>query len=84
MIGIRDRRSNAWVFIFAVSMMSFALQAGSSGQERVSHGEDIVPTFEGWEEVPDGTFNMVFGYLNRNYDEVLNVPIGPDNNLAGC
>ena len=80
MIEIRNRKSNARLFIFAVSL-SFSLQTASSGQERVSHGQDIVPAYEGWEENSDGTFNMVFGYLNRNYDEVLDVPIGPDNNL---
>ena len=22
---------------------------------------------------------MVFGYLNRNYEEALHIPVGPDN-----
>ena len=37
--------------------------------------------FEGWEENPDGSFNIVFGYLNRNYEEELNIPVGPSNYL---
>ena len=36
---------------------------------------------EGWERLTDGTFDMVFGYLNRNYVEEVVVPIGADNNL---
>jgi hypothetical protein len=30
-------------------------------------GQNVAPYFEGWEQNSDGTFNMVFGYLNRNY-----------------
>ncbi len=42
-------------------------------------GQNIVPVYEGWERVPDGSFNMVFGYLNRNHVEELTVPIGAQN-----
>jgi hypothetical protein len=38
-----------------------------------------VPAFEGWERNPDGSFNMVFGYMNRNYEQQLDIPVGPDN-----
>src|SRR5207253_6841028 len=30
----------------------------------------------------DGTFDLWFGYLNRNYAEELDVPLGPDNNIS--
>jgi hypothetical protein len=42
-------------------------------------GQNIAPVFEGWEPNPDGSFNMVFGYMNRNYEEVLDIPVGPNN-----
>ncbi|MBM64262.1 MAG: hypothetical protein CL484_15035 [Acidobacteria bacterium] len=42
-------------------------------------GQNVQPVFEGWEQNPDGSFNMVFGYLNRNYEEQLNIPVGPNN-----
>lgn len=29
----------------------------------------------------DGTFSMYFGYMNRNYEEELDIPIGPENNV---
>jgi hypothetical protein len=47
----------------------------------VSSGLNVVPVFEGWEQNPDGTFNMVFAYLNRNYDEHVEIPIGPNNSI---
>jgi len=42
-------------------------------------GQDVSPTFEGWEGNPDGTFSFYYGYLNRNSEEPLDVPVGPDN-----
>jgi len=49
---------------------------------RFQSGQPIVPIYEGWERVPDGSFNMVFGYLNRNHVEELAVGIGDENNFA--
>jgi hypothetical protein len=28
---------------------------------------------------PDGSYNLVFGYMNSNWGEELDIPIGPDN-----
>jgi len=44
-------------------------------------GQNVVPAYEGWELNPDGSFNLVFGYFNRNWEEELDVPIGPNNNI---
>ena len=52
-----------------------------SAQDRFTHGQNIAPAYEGFVENPDGTFDLVFGYLNRNYEEVLDVPIGAANNI---
>jgi hypothetical protein len=64
----------------------FALSAVSSSsvaiaQIRYATGQDVVPVFEGWERNADGSFNMVFGYMNRNYEEEVDVPVGPNNAL---
>ena len=42
-------------------------------------GQSVSASFEGWYPNPDGTRSLVFGYFNRNYDEHLDLPIGPDN-----
>ena len=52
------------------------------GQIRHNSGQNVVPVFEGWEKNPDGTFNLVFGYMNRNYAEEPEIPVGPDNNFS--
>jgi len=46
---------------------------------RFNAGQSIVPVYEGWERVPDGSFNMVFGYLNRNHVQELSIPVGAQN-----
>jgi hypothetical protein len=45
-------------------------------------GDNVAPVFEGWEKNADGSFNLVFGYLNRNYEEEPELAIGPANNFS--
>ena len=54
-----------------------------SNTVRYSRGQSIQPVFEGWSRNPDGSFAMWFGYLNRNYEEKLNLAVGPDNGFNG-
>jgi hypothetical protein len=65
----------ALMIVLAVS----AIQQGRAQTIRHDSGQDVAPAFEGWEKNADGSFNFVFGYLNRNYQEQVNIPIGPDN-----
>ncbi len=44
-------------------------------------GQSVVPYFEGWIRNPDGTFDLVFGYFNRNWQQELAIPAGPDNTV---
>jgi hypothetical protein len=50
-------------------------------QVRFNSGQNIVPYFEGWIRNPDGTFDLVFGYFNRNWKEELTIPAGTDNKV---
>jgi hypothetical protein len=51
------------------------------GLLRVKHrfGDSVQPSYEGWHRQDDGTISMWFGYYNRNTEERVNVPIGPQN-----
>jgi hypothetical protein len=62
-------------------VFSRAQQAPYTGQVRIARGQDVTPSFEGWMPNPDGTFRMYFGYMNRNYEEDLDIPIGTDNKV---
>lgn len=55
--------------------------APSTAQTRYASGQDVVPVYEGWEHNPDGSFNFVFGYMNRNYEEQMDIPVGPNNKI---
>lgn len=44
-----------------------------------ARGQDVSPTFDGWERNPDGTYSFYFGYYNRNTEEEFDIPVGPDN-----
>ena len=61
--------------------MVMAAGAPHAQQLQYLSGQSVAPFFEGWEQNPDGSFNLVFGYINRNYREELNIPIGPANRI---
>lgn len=44
-------------------------------------GDSVQPAFEGWRANADGTYTMWFGYYNRNLEEQVNIPIGPNNHF---
>ena len=68
--------------LLCTAALSFAAIAAASGQTIIySRGQNVAPAFEGWERNPDGTFSLWFGYMNRNMDEKLHVPVGPDNRV---
>jgi hypothetical protein len=69
----------AAMFIIAAARGAYAQSQSTELHIKYNSGQDVVPVFEGWERVPDGSFNMVFGYLNRNHVEELNVPVGAQN-----
>ena len=47
-----------------------------------NQGQSISPAYEGWVNAPDGSFIMMFGYMNRNWEEQPDVPVGPDNSFS--
>ena len=56
-------------------------QAPYYPQQQFPRGLNIATSFEGWEENPDGSFSMLFGYFNRNWEEDPYIPVGPDNTI---
>jgi hypothetical protein len=68
---------------FLLPLVALALLADASVRaERFLRGQNIAPVYEGWRRNPDGTIAMLFGYLNRNYEETLDVPVGLNNQFA--
>jgi hypothetical protein len=46
---------------------------------RHASGQAVAPVYEGFDINPDGSYNMWFGYMNRNYEEALDLAVGPNN-----
>ncbi len=66
-----------------VVLAGAALLAGPAhAQLSYSSGQPVSPAFEGWDQNPDGSFNMIFGYMSQNWEEEIEVPVGPNNNIS--
>lgn len=65
--------------------VAVGLAAGAQGLSAqslsYSSGQNVSPAYEGWEEDATGARYFVFGYMNRNWQEELDVPVGPDNSF---
>ena len=42
---------------------------------------NITPVYEGWVPKPDGSYDLLFGYMNHDWNDQVSIPVGPDNNL---
>ena len=78
--------------LIAVAVVSMALTLGARQQapsppqgilmEPLGQaGEAVFPAFEGWGPTKDGGQVLLVGYFNRNKDQELDIPIGPDNRI---
>jgi hypothetical protein len=67
--------------VCATLLLAGAAGMGLHAQVQYAIGQNVAPIFEGWERNPDGSFNMVFGYLNRNYEEEVDIAIGGENSI---
>ena len=63
----RLRASGSLLGVSVVSSPSASAQAPARGQ-------NVVPVYEGFWRNADGSFDLLFGYYNRNWDEEIDVP----------
>ena len=68
-----------------VTMLALVVAPAVAGAQSLSYnsGQNVAPGYEGWEEEADGSKYFLFGYMNRNWEEELDVPIGPANGFTG-
>src|SRR5215471_16705326 len=67
---------------FLALLMTVTLGAQNASQlVNLRHwsGQAIAPVYEGFDVNADGSYNMWFGYMNRNYEEEIDLPVGADN-----
>lgn len=62
-----------------VLLLTALLLPSSAISQSYRQGQHVEPAFEGWRPNPDGSFNMMFGYMNENWEETPDVPVGENN-----
>lgn len=83
-------RRSSLVVRFSRALASLLVAAACVVGSRSAHaqslsytkGQNVAPAYEGWERAADGTKYFVFGYMNRNWEEAPDIPIGPDNGFS--
>jgi hypothetical protein len=78
MFWITEMRLPA-AFVLAVCSLSAAEQLPL--EPKHDSGQNVTAAFEGWYKNPDGTFNILLGYYNRNLKQDVDIPIGPNNRI---
>jgi hypothetical protein len=80
------RGQSAWlVYLCAAGALAGGLLV--SAQQRLpseparQFGTSITGAFEGWFANPDGSRFFLVGYLNRNFAQAMDVPIGANNRI---
>jgi hypothetical protein len=64
----------------AVAALALVAERGA-GAQVVRSVPNITPIFEGWIPQADGSFDLVFGYFNREWGGELHVPLGAANTI---
>ena len=70
-----------WLAIWGAAASAQTAPPTYFNETKFNSGQDVVPSFDGWMRNSDGTFTMVFGYMNRNYREEPVIAAGPDNKV---
>ena len=69
----------------AAALLALTLAAphvAEAQRHTYSKGQPIYPAYEGWVENADGSLAMLFGYMNENWEQLVDVPVGPDNHFS--
>ena len=80
-LPFRRRASKRGCVLLALAVLGSGVEDGSAQPAQHARGQEVVPAYEGWERNPDGSFNFVFGTMNRNWEEEPDIPIGPANHI---
>jgi len=79
-------RAKALLIISATTLLLTLLftpfSSSSFAQTSYQTGQHVEPAYEGWRPNPDGTFSLMFGYMNENWLEEPDVPVGENNFFA--
>ena len=61
-------------------VVALSISSAATAQTRFSYssGQPLEPAYEGWMRNTDGSYTLYFGYMNTNWVQEFDVPIGTD------
>ena len=73
--------TRTWTRLLQAILAVLVVTGTAGAQTRPSYmtGQNVSPAYEGWEQDDAGQRYFLFGYMNRNWEEELDVPAGPNN-----
>jgi hypothetical protein len=69
---------HAWLIV-AIAMATLASVAAQVPVPK--DNDNITPVYEGWLPNADGSFELVFGYMNREWESETSIPLGAANTM---
>ena len=63
-------------------VLAAAPQRAEAQRHTYTRGQPLYPAYEGWTRNDDGSIDMLFGYMNENWEQELDVPVGPENQFS--
>ena len=82
---ISNTRYAGWLRIVAIAALGLGIAAvalsPAARAQAPARGQNVVPVYEGFWPQEDGTYDLWFGYYNRNWEEELDVAVGRENHL---
>ncbi|MEX1256978.1 MAG: hypothetical protein WEG36_05100 [Gemmatimonadota bacterium] len=76
-LGGRRARA-ALVFILLVGAL-FATEVEAQTRFMYLRGQAVSPAYEGWWPNQDGSYTLFYGYMNTNWEEEFDIPVGREN-----
>jgi len=70
--------------LMVIGVRATGAQSGRGGEGNLTYarGQSVMPVYQGWTENADGSFNLHFSYINQNWEEEVDLPVGPNNSVS--
>ena len=65
-----------------VALLLVSVAASAQSRFSYSSGQPLEPAYEGWVKNADDSYTLYFGYMNTNWLQEFDVPVGPDNSFS--
>jgi hypothetical protein len=75
------RRAVRQLVVAGAAMLLCVGVAHAQTRFAYSTGQALEPAYEGWMQNPDGSYTLYFGYMNTNWLQEFDIPVGSDNHF---